>query len=309
MHISGYVNELIRKLHKKYPNKERSGIARVQKRDGYYEVTDIRFPKQSNMWVETEMKDGWLEALLEDIFTTNPEQLVEWKCWLHSHHSMWCFRSGTDETAKRSFNDGNLDYRWSIVTAYDAKGINYKCALNVFKPVNMEFNIPVKQEPFDLAGYMKAFGWDYETYSRAYKTLENDRDEKLLELQQTYTPNQSDIDQMISIFNVEGTPDDITIITKLLTTERNSSKNLRKNIINDTFADEVEELDSYFEVDYFSSKIKELEDNIISSVYNYGSPIWYRAPWLFDPEDTKYKNNTGNPFTHNMHGYERDDEL
>ncbi len=48
MRISGYVSELIKKLHELYPSEERSGIARVERRDGYYEVTDIRFPKQSN---------------------------------------------------------------------------------------------------------------------------------------------------------------------------------------------------------------------------------------------------------------------
>lgn len=298
MVISWYVNELIKKLHQTYPNKERSGIARVQKRDGYYEVTDIRFPKQSNHWAETEMKDWGLDILLEDIFTQHPEQLVEWKCRLHSHHSMWCFWSWTDEATKTKFNDGNMDYRWSIVTAYSPKWIDYKCALNIFKPVNMEFNIPVTQQEFDVQRYMTIYWQDINAYNTEFHRLEMQRDQALQAEEQPYEPSQEDIQKMLDIFNVEWTEDDIAVVTKLLKKDWEGNRKFRLECINNIFKDEIDILKDKYQMDYFSDKLKELADNIIQyqSPYAYawypiGTPTEYKSRSLFD-DDMKYNNHT-----------------
>ena len=41
--ISDFCNELVKRLHNKYPNVEWSGIARIEKRRGFYILTDIKF--------------------------------------------------------------------------------------------------------------------------------------------------------------------------------------------------------------------------------------------------------------------------
>lgn len=295
--ISWYVNELITRLHQLYPHKERSGIARIQKMRWYYEVTDIRFPKQSNHWAETEMKDTGLQDLLEDIVINNPTQLHEWKCRIHSHHNMWCFRSGTDETAKRSFNDGNQDYRRSIVTAYTDKwNVTYKCALNVFKPVNIEFDVPVVKQEFDMDSYLQKNLDDYEVYIKALDQLKAERDKALAQAQQPYQPTEHDINSLIDILNVENTDENRWICISLLEKNGKSRYDLNINIINDTFEEQAQELLSYFGFDLFSAKIKELEDNI--ETYSFiGWPYTKRAEKekevpLFSNDDMKYKNHT-----------------
>lgn len=325
--ISWYVHELVRKLHSEYTNKERSGIARIEKRDGYYEMTDIRFPKQSNHWAETEMKDWGLDELLEDIFTNTPEQLHEWKCWIHSHHHMWCFWSGTDEKAKRSFNDWATDYRWSVVTAYDKQNNpTYKCALNVFKPINVEFDIPVWHNEFDLEEYMKAFGQDYNSYLAEVQMLEQERDKIIQEAELQSEPKDSDIEKMVEIFNVEWTPEDKEVIRWLIISNQKESKKTARRKAEEFFEEHLEDLKEAYGIDYFSDKLKELEDNIIvPPVYrNKWNPTFGNGPWLFDTDPdmppitpggitdedvdslndryenrqkTKYKNNTNKPFT------------
>jgi len=305
--ISGLVNELIAKLHNTYPHRERSGIARIEKKEGYYLVTDIRFPKQSNAWAETEMSQAGLQELLEDIFNTDPTHMHEWKCRLHSHHSMGCFRSGTDETAKCWFNDGMQDHRWSIVTAYTTKGtLSYKCALNVFKPVNIEFDVPVIQQEFDMESYLQKNMKDYTVYKKALQTLEASRDAKLAQLQQPYAPTQAEVDALIDIFNVESTDEVKAICTDILSKNGKDRNKLAITHANEEFEEMAEELLEYCEWDIFSKKLKELQENIIAPTYAQqyaiNTPTQSRKYWddienkkqtpLFGDEDMKYKNHT-----------------
>ena len=273
--VSGFVGELIYKLHDEYPNTERSWIWRIEKRDWYYEVTDIRFPKQTNSWGNTEIKDGWLDTLLEDIFNNNPEQLGEWKVRVHSHHSMWVFRSWTDAAAKASFNDGNQDFRWSIVTAYKDDKITYKCALNVFQPTEIEFDVPVKAADFDPTLYFQ----NPEIYQQEYEKLTATKDAALAEAALPYIPTAEDITKLLSIFNVEDDEENRASCLEILEKNNKSkTKGDTKNIIA-LYNMEVEELKSFFEWDMFWSKLKELKDNIITA-YQYVQPAagyWHAA--------------------------------
>lgn len=301
--ISWYVNELIGRLHNQYPHTERSGIARIEKKQGYYYVSDIRFPKQSNKWAETEISNWWLEEILEDILAKNPEQLWEWKCRLHSHHSMWCFRSGTDEAAKKSFNDGQQDFRWSIVTAYKANSIAYKCALNVFKPINIEFNVPVTQEEFDEGAYLTQTMPDYATYEKAYNQLLLKRNAEIELLNEEYVPAPEEIEALLNIFNVEQTPDNTQACNDLLVKGYKWRRASMLETIDDTFEMEVKELQSFFGWDPFEDKLKELKNNIIAPTYSYWQSQgwwWYSKQYeiwqpvgfgqqLFNPYDFKEK--------------------
>jgi hypothetical protein len=109
-----------------------------------------------------------------------------------------------------------MDYRWSIVTAYKGNTINYKCALNVFKPVNMEFNIPVTQEQFDLEHYMKMYGQDYTLYNKQYTTLESQRDLQLEVLANEQEPSDDEMAKLIEIFNVDATEENLSVVYSLL---------------------------------------------------------------------------------------------
>ena len=292
--ISWYVHELIKKLHKKYPHKERSGIAKVERIDGWYMVTDIRFPKQSNSWGETEMKDWWLSELLEDIFNKTPSELDKRKCWIHSHHSMWCFRSGTDETAKRSFNDWATSSRLSIVTAYTSTAITYKCALNVFDPIDKEYNLPILTEEFDLDQYTQAYGISKDNYIKEYDNLSTRYDSEVNKLEQPYTPDQIDVDKLLDIFNLESTDDNVEIVTELLVKERGKTKATKKNKLIDNFNAQADSLNDEFLWQFFTDKLKELEDNIIVNLYPGVQKSWviiHHPGWisnrLFDdfPDD------------------------
>lgn len=267
MVISWQMNELINKLHSEYPHTEWSGIARIEKRGWYYILTDIRFPKQKNVWTETEMED--LPSLLESIATEHPEQLHEWKCWLHSHHTMWCFRSGTDETTKRSFNDGNLDFRWSIVTAYTNKWPQYKCALNVFKPINIEFNVPVSVEEFNMQEYIKQFMLDTREYDKVLENITTEFNRSMAQYEQPFVASEQEVIALLNIMNVENTQENYDICKILI--EKNSKDRIKKlkEYTIQKFEEDKEELLSYFNCDPFAEKLKELKDNIIKPAYGY----------------------------------------
>lgn len=270
--ISGYVAQLIDRLHEEYPNTEWSWIARIEKREWHYLVTDIRFPKQSNSWGNTEIKDGGLESLLEDIFTNNPEQLPERKVRIHSHHSMWVFRSGTDATAKASFNDWNMDYRWSIVTAYKGNTITYKCALNVFKPANIEFDVPVKAEDFNYEDYLSKIIPDYVTYKKAFDQLTAQRDAAMEEYNQPYVPTEADVSTLIDIFNVEDNEDNRASCLDIFEKNTKGQKKAGAHRITEEYDDACEELLEFFGWDIFADKLIELADSIeATKTYVFGS--------------------------------------
>jgi len=280
MVISWYVNELIAKLHNAYPHTERSGIGRVVKRQGYYEVIDVRFPKQTNTSGNTEMTDEWVNELLEDIFNTTPEQMGEWKLRLHSHHTMWCFRSGTDETAKHWFNDGQQDYRWSIVTAYNTAGkIDYLCALNVFKPVNVEFKVTTKAETINYSEYLKEHMQDYATYEKALDKLRQEKESKLGEVTGDYFPTPEEIGQLVAIFNVEDNEENRQQCYNLLAKDTKNKQTANIKAIENHYDAAAEELLSYFNGDVFSVKLKELSDNIQTASF----PNHYQNGWRWDP--------------------------
>lgn len=272
MVISWYVHWLVQALHEKYPHEERSGIARIEKKEWYYLLSDIRFPKQSNNASESEMSEWAVMELLEDIFDTAPEQLPERKCWIHSHHTMWCFWSHTDEIAKQGFDDGNIDYRWSIVTAYNAKGVDYKCALNVFKPIKAEFNVKVTTEEFDYDEYLANNMEHYHYYQSMKDTLltEKESEENKIKLKYwTQIFSDESIAEMISIFNVEDNEENRKVCIDLLKKWSKSSMEFELESNEKYYDIKLEELQDECGIDIFGAKLKELEDNIEKPKYNY----------------------------------------
>ena len=220
---------------------------------------------------------------------------------------MSCFWSGTDEATKTSFNDGNMDYRWSIVTAYNNKGTDYKCALNIFKPVNVEYNVPVSVWEFDEEKYLQMYGIDMEWYKSQLAELDAIYETKFNEINGDYVPAQEDVNRLLEIFNIEWTPDDIETVNDLLTKQFKQNKWSKIAELHTLYKDAVQELQDSYNVDYFSGKHKELKDNIIAPAYSFGMG-WqhYAQPdygtgygrWRQDPlipkaDDIKYTNHTG----------------
>ena len=155
-----------------------------------------------------------------------------------------------------------------MVTAYNDKGPTYKCALNVFKPVNIEFDIPVSSEPFDIQRYMKLFGQDYDSYLLAIEKITKERDASLQTEHQSFNPTPSDILKMVEIFNVEETPENIQIIEGLLKKEYNKGKEIRQENIHEVYEEAIDNVKDAYQLDYFSAKLQELEDNIIKPSYS-----------------------------------------
>jgi len=161
-----------------------------------------------------------------------------------------------------------MDYRWSVVTAYDATSVNYKCALNVFKPVNMEFDIPVRNEEFDVKTYMQMYGQDYTQYERAMEKLAKERTEGLTQASIPYEPTAEDIATMITIFNIATTEDNTAVIKSLLIKDSIKAIESRKEDVEEIYEEAVDGVNEAYQLDYFSEKLTELEDSIIKQIYS-----------------------------------------
>lgn len=143
LYISPFMHELIRSIHKKYPNQEWSGIAKLEPQDGWYTLTDIVFWEQNNSWTLTSITEKWAEEILEKIFKKDKRNMGKRICWLHSHHHMETFWSGTDEEMKQQLDDGNRTHFFHIVTNCKWDVVWYKWALTIYQPYNIEFDANV----------------------------------------------------------------------------------------------------------------------------------------------------------------------
>jgi len=281
-YISWYMDELITRLHKEYPGTEWSWVARVQKFEDAYVLTDIVFPKQHNSASNTEMTWDWLHEALMPILESDPESIWEWNCWLHSHHSMSVFRSGTDDTARQSFNDGMTKHRWSVVTAHSWPGGStiYKCALDIYKPAVFDFDIPVLVEEFDKVEFYRDNITDYDEMNRQLGILKEKREEELIGVEQCFVKESSrsynigfdekDIDHVLSVIG----EDHKEVVDKILSEKKielewkevsNIKAKRDKGIIdtNKLYDEASNEIVAAFSWDVFWAKIQELKDNII----------------------------------------------
>jgi hypothetical protein len=136
-----------------------------------------------------------------------------------------------------------MDYRWSIVTAYKDEKITYKCALNVFKPTEIEFDVPIKAEEFDPTLYFK----NPEVFQQEFNKLTAQKDAELEVAVQPYLPTAEDITTLLNIFNVEDNEDNrLSCMEILEKNNKSKTKGNTKNIIA-LYNMAVEELKSFFE--------------------------------------------------------------
>lgn len=142
--INGWCAEHIKTLHKEYPSTEWLAICKIEPQGSWtFLMTDMIFPWQKGVGGEVETTEEWMKRLTQELID-RWEDLKKWNCVLHSHHSMGCFWSWTDNNARLSLNDWR-QMAWAVVSSYDKEGnINYKGCVNFYKPYNIEIDATVK---------------------------------------------------------------------------------------------------------------------------------------------------------------------
>lgn len=183
--ISAWCHNHIKVLHKKYPSTEWLAICKIENLwDWHFVMTDMIHPQQKWVGGEVETTDDWMDWAV-DYLVKQGEDLSKWNCILHSHHSMGCFWSGTDDKARLSLNDWRT-LAWAVVSSYKWNEIDYKGCLNFYKPYPIEIDCDIEYEVNDL--YEQSVEWDeyiknrkQEIYNEKIKT-----DSILAELQCDY---------------------------------------------------------------------------------------------------------------------------
>lgn len=141
--ISPFVHELVKRIHDLYPWTEWSGIARLEKKDWHYLMSDIEFWEQVNSTALTTISEDGIAEIMWRIADTKPELLWEYNCRIHSHHSMERFWSGTDNAQKNSFDNWYTSHFFHVVTNYTTVNKEklpwYTWALTFYKPKKIEF--------------------------------------------------------------------------------------------------------------------------------------------------------------------------
>ena len=95
-------------------------------------ILDIRVPVQESTGVDTEVSQDDLEKFLLELVEDN-ENPKDWNMWIHSHHSMSAFWSGTDRQQMSSFNTGGPEYFFHIVLSNNGR----RAAATLYKPFNV----------------------------------------------------------------------------------------------------------------------------------------------------------------------------
>ena len=279
--VSGRFNDLVSKLHEKYPNSEWSGIARIVKKQWYYELVDIKFPEQTNHGTETEMTKEGIDKLIEDVLMTEPDNMEERRCWLHSHHGMWCFWSWTDAAAKAQFDDGNTKFWFSVVTAYDrtSKKIDYKCALNIFKPIKLEIDIPVTVLEYNEVSLIEEIGQArYDSIQSAIAEINVDKDNKINAIILDDDHSDRYIHEVLDILNSEDNEENRLVVEELIKEQTNGIMDNLKDWYEKDAKYKIDMIRESIGSSYVPTKMEELEKNIVKRswsqtfdiMWNYG---------------------------------------
>ena len=147
--ISKACHNHIKSLHTEYPNTEWLAICKTQKvGDWHFMVVDMIHPWQKWVGAEVETTDEGMNWAI-DYLKEHNENLADWNLIMHSHHTMGCFWSQTDNNARKGLNDWR-QLAWAVVTAYKKRDktmdIDYKGCVNFYKPYNIEIDCDVDYE-------------------------------------------------------------------------------------------------------------------------------------------------------------------
>jgi len=197
--ISSWCHNHIRVLHKKYPNTEWTAICKiVNKWEWQFEMVDMIHPEQKTTSWEVETTDDWMKWAIDHLLERG-EDLWEWNCVLHSHHSMGCFWSQTDDNARLSMNDWRM-LMWAVVTAYKWEEIDYKGCLNFYKPYPIEIDCDIEYYTEDLYWQREEWGEFVKNRTQEIYNEMVSTDEKLKSLKCEY-----DYDNLLKYLGIDIT--------------------------------------------------------------------------------------------------------
>ena len=143
----------IRALHSTYPHTEWLAICKVINEGNWtFRVVDMIHPEQYWVGWEVETTDKGMDWCVSHLIE-RWENLWDWNLVMHSHHTMWCFWSTTDDNARKWLNDWRT-LAWAVVTSYrdnpDTWEICFKWCVNFYKPYNIEIDADVTYEDTGL---------------------------------------------------------------------------------------------------------------------------------------------------------------
>lgn len=186
--INDWCAEHIKTLHKEYPHEEWLAYCKVepQWKPWVFIMTDMVFPWQKTTSWDVETTKEWMERLNRELIR-RWERATDWNCVLHSHHSMGCFRSPTDNNARLWLNDWR-QLAWAVVTSYDKEWyIDYKGCINFYKPYNIEIDVDVMDKIVE-----KTITEKYQDYLVKVQESEASFYDYLLELNKDYIDSITD---------------------------------------------------------------------------------------------------------------------
>lgn len=122
------------------PNREFTLFGKTELRGGgEVAVIDIIVPSQESNASNTELTDDDQVELMHALLDKG-EDPVRWNCWIHSHHRMQAFWSGTDKQNMLDFDNGGVDWFAHIVLSTNG----YRGAITGFKPFRfVDDDVPV----------------------------------------------------------------------------------------------------------------------------------------------------------------------
>ena len=169
--ISKECHNHIKSLHETYPHTEWLAICKTEKVwEWHFRMVDMIHPQQRWVGWEVNTTREWMKWTI-DYLKEQWEDLAKWNLVLHSHHTMGCFWSQTDNNARLDMNDGR-DLMWAVVTAYKNEWkkmiIDYKGCVNFYKPYNIEIDCHIEAEE----------DWGYEKLRKLFKK-KDERDKEV----------------------------------------------------------------------------------------------------------------------------------
>lgn len=159
--ISEWCHKHIKELHKEYPKDEWLALCKIENRWGWeFYLVDMIHPWQTTSGWSVSTTDDWIDWAVKTL-QERWEDMWLWNCVLHSHHSMWCFWSWTDDNARKDLNDWRF-MAFAVVSSYRNNGtdmeIDYKGCVNFYKPYNIEIDCDMYYEEIDLdKNYLEYF--------------------------------------------------------------------------------------------------------------------------------------------------------
>ena len=125
-----------------------------RREDGNFQLVSFKVPKQINGGSSTEVEEEDMMDMVGELIEAG-ENPKDWNVWLHSHHTMGCFWSGTDLAQINGFEKLKVKFFLSIVCSSNwsrehslekRDGACLFANLAVFDPFRLDYKIEIVVE-------------------------------------------------------------------------------------------------------------------------------------------------------------------